>query len=106
MTLHTFHIELNKILVSRPILYAVKKIIGEDDTKDILKTYKFKLEPSASFTPLNRLDRLNTFDFVNTTPIDVKEFSNTGYYRILNGRHRVAIAISRELASIPVIIHE
>ena len=91
-------IDVRKLLLTKPIINAAIELNPSVDLKGM------KLDPSGAPFPLSRLEE-NAAKGTDSIPaITVKPKS--GYYSIVDGRHRAAIAIANGLPTIDAIIQE
>lgn len=88
-------IPITKITITKPIIDAIKSMRPD------LKISGFKMDPNP---PGFRLSRLNQPQNMSK-PIQVKEIKNTGYYTIMDGRHRFAklISLGEDTVTVDVI---
>ena len=82
-------IDVTKILLTKPIVDAAKTIDPEFSTKG------FKQQPGEQGFSLPRMEE-NKKQTGTAPAIVVKPRGTTGYYEIVDGRHRFAIAIARK----------
>ena len=95
-------IPLNKILLTTPIIQAVK-------SRGIKIPHDFKKQPHEIYTiPLTRMNSIIMAiqDDIVLDPIVVQQYPNTSYYEIIDGRHRVAVSLLYRFPEIPAIIME
>lgn len=105
-------VPINKIIIDNSIISAVKKYGGRVP-RGIRVTNEFS-------SPLNRMEPIissndkilvpSVFDAIRNLyplePIILKAYRNTGYYTIIEGRHRIAASIILNLEYIPANIYE
>lgn len=91
-------IPLKSILLTKPIVQAVKGLNPSADLKGM------KMDPGFPGLPLSRIDQNKDSDTSTMPPIDVKKVGS--YFSVVNGRHRVAISLSKGIPTIPANIQE
>ena len=100
-------LDVSQILVSKPILHAVKGIQPTFNAKQ----YGLKLDRTAALFPLSRIEIYKATGIIDITeqePISVSfvtEQHGTQYYRIIDGRHRYAqvLAVGRSTINVLVV---
>ena len=90
-------IEINKILMTKPINEAVKFYGGS------IKGFGFKGAPGHGGFALSRMNRMiDAFNNqIELSPVIIREHKSTGYYIIVDGRHRFASSILSGYTHIP-----
>ena len=89
------YVPLSKIAISRPIGNAVTSLGGQVPGGT-------KIDSSApSFGKLARLENFNNFMENTYPPVVVSPIGKTGYYSIVDGRHRVALSIVHNMKTVP-----
>ena len=88
-------IPITKITLTKPIIEAIKSM------RPSLQITGFKMDSNP---PGFRLSRLNQPQNMSK-PIQVKQIRNTGYYTIIDGRHRFAklVALGEDTVTVDVI---
>jgi hypothetical protein len=98
-------VDVSQILVSKPIIHAVKCIQPEFNVKH----YALKLDRSPSPFPLSRIETYKASgitDVTNQEPITVSFVTEHGgkqYYSIVDGRHRYAQVLALGMPTINVV---
>lgn len=89
-------IPVDHIIFTKALIEAIKSRGGKIPKVLVSKEYT---------TPLNRMDAMiNLIDEgVELPPIVVKRVGSTDYYELIDGRHRVAVAILLNQTEVPVI---
>lgn len=80
-------VDINKIMITIRITNAIKKYKPDADLSG------FEIIDDGTL-PLNRMDNMMSLNFdelLLSEPVQLQE--SYGYYKILNGRHRIARAI-------------
>jgi hypothetical protein len=99
-------VTISQILVSNPIIQAVKCIQPEFNPKQ----YGLKLDRNPSPFPLSRIETYKASgikDVTDQEPISVSfvtEQGGTQYYRIIDGRHRYAQVLALGMPTINVVV--
>ena len=97
-------VDLRQILITEPILEAVKKISGNPQ----FEFHKFKKQRGEQGFPLNRLDLLESTDPITLRAIPGRGTKIDGsikqVYEIIDGRHRVAYAIATKKNTINAMV--
>jgi len=92
------YIPLSKVAISKPIGNAVTCLGSKVPTGT-------KMDSRApSFGKLTRLNNFGNFLQTIYPPVVVSPISQTGYYTIVDGRHRVAMSIVHDMKAIPCTI--
>jgi hypothetical protein len=93
-------IDVNRILITKNIIDAVKRINPDFSTKG----KGFKLDPEPTFGSLQRIDEYvgRPRDMTNEQPIVVTPVGS--FYRITDGRHRFAQVLALGLPNVNVRI--
>lgn len=95
-------IPLNRLLLDRSMCEWVKAHADPH-----AKTLRMKRLPPAQDTAVGGLkdERLRSLEtLVETEPIRVAPFRDSGHYEVLDGRHRTVLAISRGETSIVAVV--
>ena len=92
------YVPIEKIAISKPIIAAIKNA-GVSIKKGT------KIDPqSPSFGQLNRMHLFNSFFEDTYPPVVLSQVGSSSFYRIIDGRHRVACSIINEMSNVPAII--
>ena len=91
-------IPTDKILISEPIISAIKNLGGIVPSK-----MKFDIT-SPSFGNLERLNQFKELEKDIFPPISLKKIIGTNYYSIIDGRHRVAVSIANKFSRVPSVL--
>ena len=86
-------VAVNKIVLTRPIIDAIKKINPSANLKG------YKVSSGEQGFLLHKIDE-NLEKNISTMPLINLKARSDGYYTIQDGRHRVAISIARGLPTI------
>lgn len=88
-----FRVELTHILLDGAMLKWLKGNADSEAKKMGLKRLPSRLDVAVGDLRSSKIDALKSSD---TWPsIVVREYRKTGYYEVIDGRHRVVLAISR-----------
>ena len=97
-------VDLRQILITEPIIEAVKKISGNPE----FEFHTFKKQRGEQGFPLNRLGSLESTDPITLRPVAGKGTKIDGsikqVYEIIDGRHRVAYAIASKKDRIEICL--
>ncbi len=99
-------VTISQILVSKPIIHAVKSIQPEFNANH----YGLKLDRTAAPFPLSRIETYKASginDVTDQEPISVSfvtEQNDKQYYRIIDGRHRYAQVLALGRPTINVVL--
>ena len=92
------YVPIGNIAISTPIINAIKKSGG---------TIKkgTKIDPqSPSFGQLNRMRQFDNFFEDSYPPVVLSQVGTSSFYRIIDGRHRVASSIVYDMSFVPAVI--
>ena len=91
-------IPVANILISSPIIKAVKKL-GGVIPKEMLIDFQ-----APSFGMLNRLKCFLNFSVDVFPPVKLSKVESSEYYEIIDGRHRIACSIASNYSKIPCVL--
>tara|TARA_B110000261_G_C12952015_1_gene304881 strand:- start:369 stop:689 length:321 start_codon:yes stop_codon:yes gene_type:complete len=93
------YVPIGNIAISNPIISAIKNTGGT-----IKKGTKIDSK-SPSFGQLNRMAQFNNFLQDTYPPVVLSQIGSSSFYRIIDGRHRVASSIVNNMSFVPAVIH-
>jgi hypothetical protein len=88
----TLVVDLKQVMMTPAIFRAVKRAGGKVKEKD------YEKDPRPAPTPLK--EDITKLDFFEGSPVKVKEHGD--FYRIIDGRHRVAAMLLKNFRQISV----
>lgn len=92
------YVPIGNIAISKPIIAAIKNSGG---------TIKkgTKIDPqSPSFGQLNRMEQFDNFLEDTFPPVVLSQVGSSSFYRIIDGRHRVACSTVNNMSFVPAVI--
>ena|SRR5581483_7343220 len=90
-------VPIDKIIFTPAIIQAIK------EWRTTLPKLKYKREFTAPLNRMNEMILVMESD-VPLPPVELQPIGNTGYYDIINGRHRLAASVILGYSHIPAII--
>jgi len=96
---HIKCLSLSMILLDKGMRVKISEICSENAIKHALKYIK---NDKSLMLNDDKLKEIKTKD--NLEPIKIKQFKNTKYYEIIDGRHRYVYSLLSDFTSIPCII--
>ena len=93
-------IPVHKVLISKPVVTAVRS--------QTVYTFKgsFLKDPSPVPFPLSRMSDVGSvFDKTYLPPVTLTPYGTTGYYQIVDGRHRFALSLVNGMTHVPATFH-
>jgi len=114
-----FLLDIRQILVTKPIMEAARELSVEKEFFDDVIAPQFLLQKGFHGFRLGRLgnfknkDPSNLHDILNSEPIEIRPIQGRGrtvdgkrkqVYEVINGRHRLSLAISLNMKEVNVKI--
>jgi hypothetical protein len=92
------YVPIGNIAISIPIINAIKKLGGTIKQET-------NIDPqSPSFGQLNRMSQFDNFFEDSYPPVVLSQIGSSSFYRIIDGRHRVANSIGCDMSFVPAVI--